>query len=98
MAIAAQGGIVMGDRKPCVIEGRARPSACGVTSLAGGGESGGHMVQEALGILGDQLQSDDMCLIGWGRLVAKEETAMRIGELRPVGSNVTTMLRPGQSA
>jgi serine phosphatase RsbU (regulator of sigma subunit) len=61
-------------------------------------ESGGHIVQEVLGFLGDQPQSDDMCLIGWGRLVAKEETAMRTGELRPVGSSVTTMLRPGQSA
>jgi serine phosphatase RsbU (regulator of sigma subunit) len=31
-------------------------------------ESGGRIVQEVLSFLGDQPQSDDMCLIGWGRL------------------------------
>ncbi|HMF15319.1 MAG TPA: SpoIIE family protein phosphatase, partial [Gemmataceae bacterium] len=30
-------------------------------------ESGRRIVQEVLGFLGDQPQSDDMCLIGWGR-------------------------------
>jgi serine phosphatase RsbU (regulator of sigma subunit) len=60
-------------------------------------QSGDHIVQEVLSFLGDQPQSDDMCLIGWGRLLAKEDTAMRTSELKAVASSVTTMLRPGQS-
>jgi hypothetical protein len=58
-------------------------------------ESGGRIVQEVLSFLGDQPQSDDMCLIGWGRLLAKEDTAMPTDELSAVHGNVTTMMRPG---
>src|SRR5262249_6482262 len=31
-------------------------------------EAGDQIVREVLGFLGDQPQSDDMCLLGWGRL------------------------------
>jgi serine phosphatase RsbU (regulator of sigma subunit) len=32
------------------------------------GECGDRIVREALVFLGDQPQSDDMCLVSWGRL------------------------------
>src|SRR5262249_2410948 len=48
-------------------------------------ESGERIVREVLRFLGDQPQSDDMCLVGWGLLANAEST----GELRPVGSDIT---------
>jgi hypothetical protein len=53
-------------------------------------------VQEVLSFLGNEPQSDDMCLIGWGRLRHEPEAAMRTAELGVIGSGVTKVLRPDQ--
>jgi serine phosphatase RsbU (regulator of sigma subunit) len=52
-------------------------------------ESGDRIVREVLTFLGDRPPSDDMCLVGWGRLLALPGSAGGTAELRAVGSDVT---------
>jgi sigma-B regulation protein RsbU (phosphoserine phosphatase) len=49
-------------------------------------EAGDRIVREVLNFLGDQPQSDDMCLLAWGRLT---EAVDRTGEFAPAGSSIT---------
>jgi serine phosphatase RsbU (regulator of sigma subunit) len=53
-------------------------------------ESGDRIVREVLTFLGDQPQSDDMCLVGWGLLLSAVE---RTVQLRPVASDTTKEIR-----
>jgi phosphoserine phosphatase RsbU/P len=41
-------------------------------------EAGNLMVREVQTFLGDQSQSDDMCLVGWGRLAGESERTMNV--------------------
>src|SRR5262249_10465288 len=52
-------------------------------------EAGNRIVREVLNFLGDQPQSDDMCLLGWGRL---EEAVERTKEFAAAGSRSTQRL------
>ena len=52
-------------------------------------EAGDGIVREVLAFLGDRSQSDDMCLVGWGRLMGSVE---RTGEFGPAGSAIMIRL------
>jgi serine phosphatase RsbU (regulator of sigma subunit) len=52
-------------------------------------EAGDRIVREVLAFLGDRSQSDDMCLVGWGRLMGSVE---RTGEFGPAGSAIMIRL------
>jgi serine phosphatase RsbU (regulator of sigma subunit) len=52
-------------------------------------EAGDRVLREVLTFLGDQPQSDDMCLVSWGRLVSAVE---RTGEFRKQASDTIKML------
>src|SRR5262249_50602675 len=53
-------------------------------------ESGDRIVREVLTFLGDQPQSDDMCLVGWGLL---DGEVKRTVELRAVAIESSTVAR-----
>jgi serine phosphatase RsbU (regulator of sigma subunit) len=53
-------------------------------------EAGDRIIREVLKFMGDQPQTDDMCLVGWGRLTSGVE---RTGEFRAPGSDTTRLIR-----
>jgi serine phosphatase RsbU (regulator of sigma subunit) len=53
-------------------------------------EAGDRIVREVLKFLGDQPQSDDMCLVGWGRLTNAVERTVELGA---VASDTTRLTR-----
>ena len=54
------------------------------------GEAGDRIVRDVLRFLGDQPQSDDICLVGWGRLTSALE---RTGEFGAAASDTTRVIR-----
>jgi serine phosphatase RsbU (regulator of sigma subunit) len=52
-------------------------------------EAGDRIVRDVLNFMGDQAQSDDMCLVGWGRLHELPGAISRTVEGRAVGSDTT---------
>jgi len=56
------------------------------------GEAGDRIVRDVLAFLGDQPQSDDMCLVGWGRPYG---STGQTRELPGIGSSVTKTFREG---
>ena len=53
-------------------------------------EAGDRIVREVLDFLGNQPQSDDMCLVGWGQLANAVERTVEFG---PVASDTTRLTR-----
>jgi serine phosphatase RsbU (regulator of sigma subunit) len=60
-------------------------------------ESGDRIVREVLNFLGDEAQSDDMCLLGWSRLLEEPGSAASTAELESARFRVTKAIPPGKS-
>jgi serine phosphatase RsbU (regulator of sigma subunit) len=61
-------------------------------------ESGDHIVREVLNFLGNEAQSDDMCLLGWSRLLEQSGSAGRTAELNAGRFDVTKAIPSREAA
>jgi serine phosphatase RsbU (regulator of sigma subunit)/pSer/pThr/pTyr-binding forkhead associated (FHA) protein len=57
-------------------------------------ESGDRIVREVMNFLGDEAQSDDMCLLAWSRLPAGAEAAASTAEFEPARWETTKAIPP----
>jgi serine phosphatase RsbU (regulator of sigma subunit) len=59
-------------------------------------ESGDRIVRDVMSFLGDEAQSDDMCLLGWSRLTVETEAAASTAEFEPARWDTTKAIPPGK--